>query len=100
MIKTMRGLKIANKQRGFFFFDEKMMRIFDSIIETDLSVAGEVGFFVSSEKCRTTNTRLYTIRKALLDSGGIYGKGFEDSFRTLDEAKEEMERQIEQEKEK
>ena len=64
----MRMIKLFNQRTGHLFFAPKNMRFFSSRIQTTPPYSGRV--FVTSERMRWNNTRLYAVR-CIQPDGGI-----------------------------
>jgi len=61
MYKTIAEVKIANKNKGYFFFSPDTMRFFNSEIESEI-IKGK--YFITSERMKLSMPKLYTIREA------------------------------------
>ncbi len=87
----MQEFKELNKAKGQHFFSEENMRSFKSQIESSM-LHGK--YFVTSEQfwgTTKTDPRMYTIREANWETGGVNKVGEFQQFKSLDDAIEYIE---------
>ena len=77
-------IKVANAERGHYFFDPATMRFFRSKIASRSVINGR--YFITSEQFDATSPRLYTIR-ICHDDGTIDTVGEFQQYETVAAAK-------------
>jgi len=86
MFSCIEEIKIANKQINNYWFENKTMRFFNSVIESKVLYGW---YFITSERTSEILPRKYTIRKAL-PTGKIENVGKFQKYDNVEDAKKSL----------